>query len=88
MSTVFAVALGMLTLAGLLVLLRLMRGPSTLDRIVAVDVLVILMVAGVAVGVGISGRYPNIALLVVVALLGFAGSVTAVRLTEKREGHR
>lgn len=88
MSTVFVIALGMLTAAGLLVLLRLLRGPSTLDRIVSVDVLVILIVGGVAVDVGMSGQDPNIALLVVVALLGFAGSTAALRLAEKREGHR
>lgn len=88
MSVVFTVAFGLLILAGSFVLARLFRGPSTLDRIVAVDVLVILIVAGVAVGEGAAGRGPNIALLVVVALLGFAGSVTAVRLAEKREGHR
>lgn len=88
MTVVFAITLGLLVLAELLVLVRLTKGPSTLDRIVAVDVLVILVVAGAAVGEGISGQGTNIALLVVVALLGFAGSVTAVRLTEKREGHR
>jgi multicomponent Na+:H+ antiporter subunit F len=44
-SVVFGVVLGLLCVAGALTLVRLLRGPDTLDRIVALDVFVILIVA-------------------------------------------
>ncbi|MEU6644322.1 monovalent cation/H+ antiporter complex subunit F [Saccharomonospora sp. NPDC046836] len=88
MSTVFAITFGLLAIAGLLTLVRLVRGPRTLDRVLAIDVLVVLIVAGTAVGMAMSLRGIYIALLVAVALLGFVGSISVVRLVERREEHR
>lgn len=88
MTVVFAVTFGLLALAGLLTLVRLVRGPRTLDRILAVDVLVVLIVAGTAVGMAASARGIYIALLIVVALLGFVGTISCVRLVERQEDHR
>ncbi|MBB3053301.1 multicomponent Na+:H+ antiporter subunit F [Prauserella isguenensis] len=88
MNVVFAVTFGLLGVAGLLTMLRVVRGPRTLDRILAVDVLVILIVAGTAVGMAMSSRGIYIALIVVVALLGFVGTISVVRLVERREEYR
>lgn len=85
MTVVFALTLVLLSAAALLVLVRLLRGPGALDRIVAVDVLVVLIVAGAAVGVAVQRNGAVIPLLVAVALLGFVGSMTAVRVLEGRE---
>jgi multicomponent Na+:H+ antiporter subunit F len=86
-SVVFGVVLGLLCFAGALTLVRLLRGPDTLDRIVALDVFVILIVAAAAVYVAIYRDGSNIPLLAAVALLGFVGSATAARLVERRKGH-
>lgn len=88
MQTVYVIVLGMLALAGLLTLLRLFKGPDTLDRIAALDVFVVLIVAATAVYVAFFGDGSNIPLLVAFALLAFVGSVTAARLAERRERHR
>lgn len=88
MTTVFTITLVLLCAAGFLTLVRLLLGPSTLDRIVAVDVFVILIVAGAAVYVAAYRDGSNIPLLAAVALLGFVGSATAARLAERRERHR
>jgi multicomponent Na+:H+ antiporter subunit F len=88
MNAVFAVVLAMLTAAAALALVRMFRGPDTLDRIAALDVFVVLIVAGVAVYVAFHEDGSNIPLLAVVALLGFTGSATAARLAERRERHR
>ncbi|GAA1229911.1 hypothetical protein GCM10009676_10710 [Prauserella halophila] len=88
MSIVFAITFGLLGVAGLLTMLRIVRGPRTLDRILAVDVLVVLIVAGTAVGMAMSSRGIYIALIVVVALLGFVGTISVVRLVERREEYR
>ncbi|MHA6625797.1 monovalent cation/H+ antiporter complex subunit F [Pseudonocardia sichuanensis] len=85
MSVVFTVVLGVLCLAGALTLVRLLRGPDTLDRIAALDVFVILIVAAASVYIAIYGDGSNIPLLAAVALLGFVGSATATRLAERRE---
>ncbi|WP_214368473.1 monovalent cation/H+ antiporter complex subunit F [Pseudonocardia sp. H11422] len=88
MNAVFAITLGMLCLAGLLALLRVLRGPSTLDRIAALDVFVVLIVAAAAVYVAIYQDSSNIPLLAAVALIIFIGSATAARLVERWERHR
>ena len=61
---------------------------TTLDRIAAVDVFVILIVAAVAVYVAIYRDGSNIPLLAAVALLEFVGSATAARLAQRWERHR
>jgi len=83
-TVVYTITLVLLSLAGLLTLVRALVGPTNLDRIVALDVLVILIVGGVAVEVGMRNEGWNIALVLVVALLGFLGSLTAARLVERR----
>lgn len=88
MSVVFVLVLAMLFLAGAFTLVRLLRGPSTLDRIAALDVFVILIVAAASVYVAIYRDGSNIPLLAAVALLGFVGSATATRLADRRERHR
>lgn len=81
MTVVFAATFGLLSLGGLCTVVRLIRGPSTLDRILAVDVLLILIVSGIAVEAALRGVRANIALLLVVSLLAFVGTVTAARFT-------
>lgn len=88
MNVVFAIVLVMLAAAAALTLLRLLRGPDTLDRILALDVFVVLIVAAVAVYVAYFREGTNVPLLVVVALLGFVGTTVAARLAERRERHR
>jgi multicomponent Na+:H+ antiporter subunit F len=87
-SVVFLVVLGLLCGAGALTLFRLLRGPDTFDRIAALDVFVILIVAAAAVYIAIYRDGSNIPLLAAVALLGFVGSATATRLAERGERHR
>lgn len=88
MNVVFGIVLAMVSVAGVLTTVRLVRGPAALDRIVAVDVLVTLIIAGAAVGVAARRETAALPVLVVVALLAFVSSVTAAHLIEKREGMR
>lgn len=85
MSTVVVVAcFGGLSVAALLVVFRLVRGPSVPDRIVALDVLVQIVVAGIAVAAAVTRDGTYLAVLVAVALLGFVGTVTVGRFVERR----
>ena len=85
MDAVFVAVLAMLGVAAALTLVRLLRGPSTLDRIVALDVFVVLTVVGTGVYVAAYRDGSNIPLLAAVSLVGFVGSVTAARLAARRE---
>jgi multicomponent Na+:H+ antiporter subunit F len=88
MSVVFVVVLAMLGASAALALYRLLRGPSTLDRIVALEVYVVLTVVSAGVYVGYYRDGSNIPLLVAVSLVGFVGSAVAARLAVRRERHR
>ncbi len=88
MTVVFVLTFAMLSLAGLLTIVRLLRGRSTLDRIVALDVFITLIVAATSVGMGLQRDGTNIALAASFALLAFIGSISAARLVERMERYR
>lgn len=84
MSVVVTICFVGLGLAALLVLLRLVLGPTVPDRIIALDTLLQLVVAGVAVGAALTGDGYFLAVLLAVTLLGFVGTVTVARYVERR----
>ncbi|MBW0105652.1 monovalent cation/H+ antiporter complex subunit F [Pseudonocardia sp. KRD291] len=88
MTVVFTLVLLMLTAAAGLTMLRLFRGPSTLDRLAALDVFVVLIVAAAAVYVAYYQDGSNIPLLVAVSLTVLVGTAAAARLLERWERHR
>lgn len=62
-----------------LALVRLERGPSMLDRTVALDILVTALVAAVALYAALERRADVVPILVALSLVGFIGSVTIAR---------
>lgn len=77
-------ALGLLAIAGLLCLVRLVRGPSLPDRIVALDALLVVVVTAVAADAARTGRGVYLDVVVVTALLGFVGTSIVARFIERR----
>lgn len=88
MNIVAVIALTLLAVAALLMTVRFVRGPGALDRITAVDGLVTQIVAGAATAAAVYGYTSVLPVLLVLALLGFSGSVAAGRLVEEREDMR
>lgn len=85
MDTVLSVVGGVLLASGVLVTVRLVRGPSTLDRAVALDALVAVVMAGVGV-LTAARRIPYyLPALLVVSFLGFTGSVSIARFLALRD---
>lgn len=84
MTVVVWICLVGLAVAAGMCLVRLVRGPSVPDRIVALDALLLVVVAGIAVGASITGEAFFLAVLVAVSLLGFVGTVTVARFVERR----
>lgn len=79
MTVVALVCAVLLTVGAVLTLIRAEKGPSILDRAVALDVLTGVLVSAVAVEAAWSRRIDTVPILVVVALVGFVASVTIAR---------
>lgn len=84
METVTTICLALLSIAALLCLVRLVRGSSLADRIIALDSLLIVIVSGVAVQAARTGRGTFLDVLVVTALIAFIGTITVSRFIERR----
>jgi multicomponent Na+:H+ antiporter subunit F len=78
-TVAYALLYGMIGVGALLVLVRLARGPSLLDRVVATDTLLVIISAGLAVHAGLARDPTLVRVLVVVSLLAFVGSVSVAR---------
>lgn len=85
-TTAASIALGLLVLAGVLCLIRLIRGPSLANRIVALDALLLMVVSGLAVQAAITGEDTYLDAMVVAALLGFTGTGLIAKFIERRRG--
>ncbi|CAN5526154.1 hypothetical protein BH20ACT2_BH20ACT2_21980 [soil metagenome] len=78
------IALGVLSIAGALCLVRLLRRGSLADRIVALDTLLLVVVTGIAADAARTGDGIYVDVLVVAALLGFVGTSVVARFIERR----
>jgi multicomponent Na+:H+ antiporter subunit F len=72
---VLPVAFTVLVVSATLVLLRLLKGPTGPDRVVAIDALTLLGVAAVALGAVLTGQVVFLDVAVVLALVAFLGTV-------------
>lgn len=77
------VAMAVLLVALGLVCIRLVRGPGLPDRIVAIDMLVVLAIAFIAVFAAGTGRTAVLDAAAVLALIGFLGTVALTRHLER-----
>jgi multicomponent Na+:H+ antiporter subunit F len=84
MTVVIDICLILLVVAGGLCLVRLVRGESIADRVVALDSLLIVIICGVAVDAAARRSGVFLDVLVVGALVAFAGTVTVARFVERR----
>ncbi|MFI7341054.1 monovalent cation/H+ antiporter complex subunit F [Streptomyces sp. NPDC050085] len=78
-------ALVLILLAGVLLLIRIWRGPSMLDRAVAVDVAAVLIIAGIGVDAAITRTRYYLSIMLVLAFLGFTSSVGIARFIAVRD---
>ncbi len=74
----------MLAAAGLLTAVHVVRSRNLVDRAVGIDMLVAVILNGLAVGIAITLNDLVAALLLIIGLLAFLGSVTIARYIEER----
>ena len=83
MTIVLSICLTMLGAAALLTVYRMTQGPTMLDRAIAMDVLVAIVFCGMVIDAATYRRVSTLPILVVLALLGFVGSVSVARFASR-----
>ncbi|MFC5826377.1 monovalent cation/H+ antiporter complex subunit F [Nonomuraea insulae] len=86
MSVVYLVTLALLGCGAAASLYRAGRGPSMLDRAVALDVFTSLSMCGVGAFAVARDDYSDLPILLVLSLLGFVGSVSLARFFSGQTG--
>ncbi|MFG1778333.1 monovalent cation/H+ antiporter complex subunit F [Micromonospora sp. NPDC049051] len=87
MTTFLAVILTTLfSVTAMLALIRLYRGPSLIDRVVAADMLLATLVGAVGAEAAVNRHATTLPVLVVLSMLGFVGSVSLVRFAVREGG--
>jgi multicomponent Na+:H+ antiporter subunit F len=81
---VIFVALPLLTIAVILAFVRLLRGPSLADRVVALDLITTLMIGIIAVYAIGTDEPVLLDLAIVLALISFLGTVAFAHYIERR----
>lgn len=83
MTVVALLVLVLLGSAAAIVLVRLFRGPTNLDRIVAAEILMVIVIAGVAAESAWQRTATNLPLLLILGLVGFVGGVAVTRFMSR-----
>ena len=81
----FVIALTMLALSAALTFVRLAKGPTLPDRVIAIDLIGVLLVCLIVVMAGLTAQQAFLDVAMVVALISFVGTVAYARYIE-REG--
>ena len=83
MADVSLIALTMLAIAAGLTFIRLTRGPTLPDRVIAIDLIGVLMVCILVVMAGVTAQQAFLDVAMVVALISFVGTVAYARYIER-----
>jgi multisubunit Na+/H+ antiporter MnhF subunit len=78
------IAFVLISIGALAALVRLVRGPSLADRVVATDLLLTFLVIGSALLSAREGRGVYLEVMLVVAVVGFLGTAMVARFIERR----
>lgn len=74
---------GLLAVSATLTLVRITIGPSVLDRVVATDVLVSIVICALGAYAALSDAWTTLPLLISLSLVGFLGSVAVARFVAR-----
>ena len=80
------VALVLLALAAVAFIVRMLRGPALVDRVISVDGFVSTIVIAVVVAAAAEGSGVVAGTVLIVALAGFVGTAVLARFVERRGG--
>lgn len=86
MTTLTTIALVLLSLAAMLFLVRLLRGPSLPDRVVALDGMLTVIIGAIIASAARSRSGIALDTVLVVSLVAFVGTGVLARFIERRGG--
>lgn len=81
MSVILASCMAALSVAAVLLVVRIALGPTMLDRVVALDVLIAVLICALGVEAAVDRHTTTLPILVVLSLMGFVGSVSMARFS-------
>lgn len=73
--------------AALLAVIRIVRGPSILDRAVACDVLLTEVLCVLGAEMAINGHTRNVPVMLIIAAVGVFGSISVARFVARRDNN-
>lgn len=76
----------LLSAAAVLTVIRLLAGPSLLDRAVALEVLIAIALVGIGAEAAYHRHTSSLPILLGVAIVGFVSSVAVARYAARRRG--
>ena len=85
LSASLTVALAMLAVAAGLTFIRVLKGPSLPDRVIAIDLIGVLMVCLLVVTAAATAQQAFLDVAMVVALISFVGTVAYSRFIERSQ---
>ena len=83
MKTVTEITLAMLALGAILAFARLMRGPTLPDRVIAIDLIGVLIVCTLVVVASSNALAVFLDVAIFIALISFVGTVAYARYVER-----
>lgn len=86
-EVLLAVSALLIGAAAIIGVTRIVRGPSSLDRVVAADLIVAVVIAGLGLWTAWTGQYGVIMFLLLLSILGFTGAASIARLVGDRVAH-
>ena len=78
-------ALTILPIAAALTFFRLIKGPTLPDRVIAIDLIGVLLVCLLVVVAGVTAQQAFLDVAMVVALISFVGTVAYARYIEREQ---
>lgn len=85
MPWVLGICSVLLSLAAFGAIIRMIKGPALLDRVLAADVLLAVVASALCVDMAANRHTNHIALVVAITIIGFIGSVTVARFVQDRK---
>ncbi|MBN6191378.1 MULTISPECIES: monovalent cation/H+ antiporter complex subunit F [Microbacterium] len=85
MNVLLLVIMAVFGVAAILAVIRIVRGPSILDRAVAADVLLTEVMCVLGAEMAINGHTRNIPVLLIIAAVGVFGSIAVARFVARRD---
>jgi multicomponent Na+:H+ antiporter subunit F len=82
-TVVLAVCVGILAVAAALLVIRLTIGPTLLDRAIALDAIVTVVICGLVIEAAVNRHTTTLPILLVLTMVGFVGSVSIARFAAR-----